>query len=130
MTELGLQAIYPKPATSQPGANHRIYPYLLRGMAVTVPNQVWSADITYIRLTGGFVYLVAILDWYSRKVLAWRLSNTLETTFCLACLDDAQPQPTPDLQHRSRHPVHQFGFHEPLSPRRDPDQYGWSGAGA
>ena len=89
MTELGLQAIYPKPATSQPCSNHRVYPYLLRGMAVTVPDQVWSTDITYIRLTGGFVYLVAILDWYSRKVLAWRLSNTLETTFCLACLDDA-----------------------------------------
>jgi putative transposase len=89
MAELGLQAIYPKPATSQPGADHRVYPYLLRGMAVTVPDQVWSADITYIRLTGGFVYLVAILDWYSRKVLAWRLSNTLETTFCLECLDEA-----------------------------------------
>jgi putative transposase len=89
MTELGLQAIYPKPATSQPGADHRVSPYLLRGMAVTVPDQVWSTDITYIRLTGGFVYLVAILDWYSRKVLAWRLSNTLETTFCLECLDEA-----------------------------------------
>ena len=89
MAELGLQAIYPKPATSQPGADHRVYPYLLRGMAVTVPDQVWSTDITYIRLTGGFVYLVAILDWYSRKVLAWRLSNTLETTFCLECLDEA-----------------------------------------
>ena len=89
MTELGLQAIYPKPATSQPSADHRVYPYLLRGMAVTVPDQVWSTDITYIRLTGGFVYLVAILDWYSRKVLAWRLSNTLETTFCLECLDEA-----------------------------------------
>lgn len=89
MAELGLQAIYPKPATSQPGADHRVYPYLLHGMAVTVPDQVWSTDITYIRLTGGFVYLVAILDWYSRKVLAWRLSNTLETTFCVECLDEA-----------------------------------------
>lgn len=89
MAELGLQVIYPKPATSQPGADRRVYPYLLREMAVTVPDQVWSTDITYIRLTGGFVYLVAILDWYSRKVLAWRLSNTLETTFCLECLDEA-----------------------------------------
>ena len=89
MTELGLQAIDPKPVTSPSCAAHRIYPYLLRGVAVTVPDQVWSTDITYIRLTGGFVYLVAILDWYSRKVLAWQLSNTLETTFCLECLEGA-----------------------------------------
>ena len=91
---------YPKPATSQPGADHRVYPYLLHGMAVTVPDQVWSTDITHIRLTGGFVYLVAILDWYSRKVLAWRLSNTLETTFCVECLDEALAHRLPnDLQH-------------------------------
>lgn len=89
MAELGLQAIYPKPATSRRQADHHVYPYLLRGVAVTAPDHVWSTDITYIRLTGGFGYLVAIVDWYSRKVLAWRLSNTLETTFCLDCLDEA-----------------------------------------
>ena len=89
MAEMGLQAIYPKPVTSRPHPDHQIYPYLLRGVAVTVPDQVWSTDITYLHLPGGFVYLVAILDWYSRKVLAWRLSNTLETRFCLDCLEDA-----------------------------------------
>lgn len=89
MTEMGLQAIYPKPATSTPHPDHQVYPYLLRGVTVTVPDHVWSTDITYIHLPGGFVYLAAILDGYSRKVLAWRLSNPLETRFCLDCLEDA-----------------------------------------
>jgi putative transposase len=89
MRQLGLAAIYPKPALSRPDPDHRVYPYLLRGVTVTRPDQVWSTDMTYIRLIGGFVYWVAILDGYSRKVLAWRLSNTLETQFCLNCLDDA-----------------------------------------
>jgi putative transposase len=89
MGQMGLVAIYPKPALSRPDADHRLYPYLLRGVTIAGPDHVWSTDITYIRLLTGFVYLAAILDWYSRKVLAWRLSNTLETSFCLACLDDA-----------------------------------------
>ena len=89
MRQMGLAAIYPKPALSCPDPDHRLYPYLLRGVTITGPDQVWSTDITYLRLLTGFVYLVAILDWYSRKVLAWRLSNTLETRFCLDCLDDA-----------------------------------------
>jgi putative transposase len=89
MSQLGLSAIYPKPRLSQPDPDHRLYPYLLRGVKVTRPDHVWSTDITYIRLSRGFVYLAAILDWYSRKVLAWRLSNTLETQFCLDCLEEA-----------------------------------------
>lgn len=89
MRQMGLAAIYPKPALSRANPDHRRYPYLLRGVTVTGPDHVWSTDITYIRLSRGFVYLVAILDWYSRKVLAWRLSNTLETHFCLDCLDEA-----------------------------------------
>jgi len=89
MQQMGLAAIYPKPALSRPDPDHRLYPYLLRGVTVTGPDHVWSTDITYIRLLRGFVYLAAILDWYSRKVLAWRLSNTLETRFCLDCLDEA-----------------------------------------
>lgn len=89
MHQMGLATIYPKPTLSRPNADHRRYPYLLRGTPVTGPDHVWSTDITYIRLTRGFVYLAAILDWYSRKVLAWRLSNTLETRFCLDCLDEA-----------------------------------------
>jgi len=89
MRQMGLAAIYPKPALSRPDPDHRVYPYLLRGVTITGPDHVWSTDITYLRLLGGFMYLVAILDGYSRKVLAWRLSNTLETRFCLDCLDEA-----------------------------------------
>jgi len=89
MSQLGLAAIYPKPQLSRPDPDHGLHPYLLRGVTITSPDQVWSTDITYIRLLTGFVYLAAILDWYSRKVLAWRLSNTLETQFCLDCLEDA-----------------------------------------
>jgi len=97
MRQMGLAAIYPKPALSRPDPDHRLYPYLLRGVAVTGPDQVWSTDITYIRLLRGFVYLAAILDWYSRKVLAWRLSNTLETRFCLDCLDEALRRGQPSI---------------------------------
>ena len=89
MRILGLAGMAPGPATSKPHPEHQVYPYLLRGVAVTRPNQVWSADITYIRLAHGFAYLVAIIDWYSRRVLAWRLSNTLEAGFCVDCLEDA-----------------------------------------
>lgn len=89
MRILGLAGMAPGPATSKPHPEHKIYPYLLRGVAVTRPNQVWSTDITYIRLAHGFAYLVAIIDWYSRRVLAWRLSNTLEAGFCVDCLEDA-----------------------------------------
>jgi len=97
MRQMGLAAIYPKPALSHPDPDHRLYPYLLRGVTVTGPDQVWSTDITYIRLLRGFVYLAAILDWYSRKVLAWRLSNTLETRFCLDCLDEALRRGQPSI---------------------------------
>ena len=97
MRQMGLAAIYPKPALSRPDPDHRLYPYLLRGVTVTGPDQVWSTDITYIRLLRGFVYLAAILDWYSRKVLAWRLSNTLETRFCLDCLDEALRRGQPSI---------------------------------
>lgn len=86
---LGLAAIYPKPNTSKPCPEHKIYPYLLKGVEVTRPNQVWSTDITYIRLTYGFCYLVAIIDWYSRAVLSWRLSNTLDAGFCIEALQEA-----------------------------------------
>jgi len=86
---LGLAGMAPGPNTSQPHPQHKVYPYLLRGLEVTQPNQVWSTDITYIRLARGFVYLVAIIDWYSRKVLAWRVSNTLDSSFCVECLESA-----------------------------------------
>lgn len=86
---MGLEAIYPKPRLSIPVPGHRIYPYLLRDLAIMHPNQVWSTDITYIRMARGFVYLTAIMDWFSRYVLAWRLSITLETDFCVEALDEA-----------------------------------------
>ncbi len=89
MRILGLAGTAPGPDTSRPHPRHKVYPYLLRGVAVTRPNQVWSTDITYIRLTHGFVYLVAVIDWYSRKVLSWRISNTLDTAFCVDCLEEA-----------------------------------------
>lgn len=89
MQTLGLAGMAPGPHTSKPHPQHKIYPYLLRGVDINRPNQVWSTDITYIRLPRGFVYLVAIIDWYSRKVLAWRLSNTMDASFCVDCLEAA-----------------------------------------
>lgn len=89
MRLMGLSAIYQKPNTSKPHPKHKIYPYLLRGMTIDTPNQVWCADITYVPMRRGFLYLVAIMDWSSRRVLSWRLSNTLEADFCVAALEDA-----------------------------------------
>ena len=89
MRQMGIMAIYPKPKTSRPGKGHRIYPYLLRGMTVHRPNQVWAADLTYVPMARGFLYLVAIMDWYSRKVLAWRVSNSLDSDFCVEALEEA-----------------------------------------
>ncbi len=88
MRIMGLVAIAPGPNTSRAHPEHKVYPYLLRGVAVVRPNQVWSTDITYIRLPRGFVYLVAIVDWYSRRVLGWRISNSMEATFCVDCLEE------------------------------------------
>src|SRR5215211_9333068 len=95
MQKMGLQAIYPKPRTSTAANDAKIYPYLLGAVAITRPNQVWSADITYVRMTQGFMYLVAVIDWYSRYVLAWQLSNTMEPTFCLVALERALEQGAP-----------------------------------
>ena len=89
MKLMGLSAIYQKPNTSKPHPAHRTYPYLLRGMTIDRPNQVWCTDISYIPMRHGFLYLVAIMDWASRKVLAWRLSNTMDTYFCVAALEEA-----------------------------------------
>ncbi len=89
MKRMGIQALYRRPNTSKPAPGHKVYPYLLRKLAVTRPNQVWAMDITYIPMARGFVYLVAVLDWFSRKVLAWRLSTTLETEPCVEALKEA-----------------------------------------
>lgn len=89
MQQMGLAGMAPGSNTSRPHPEHKIYPYLLRGVPVLRPNQVWSTDITYIRMPHGFAYLVAIIDWYSRRVLSWRLSNSMDAEFCVACLEDA-----------------------------------------
>lgn len=92
MRKMSLTGMAPGPNTSKGHPEHKVYPYLLRGVAVERPNQVWSTDITYVRLAGGFAYLVSIIDWYSRKVLSWRLSNSMDATFCVDCLEDALKQ--------------------------------------
>ena len=89
MRRMGVEAIYRKPNTSKPAPGHRIYPYLLRGLAITRPNQVWAMDITYIPMARGFVYLAAVVDWFSRRVLAWKLSITMEASFCIEALEEA-----------------------------------------
>ena len=89
MREMGIEAIYPKPNLSAPNLENRIYPYLLRGLKAARPNHIWGIDITYIRLQGGWMYLVAILDWHSRYVVSWELDQTLEMPFVLACVDNA-----------------------------------------
>ena len=97
MRLMGLMPIYQKPNTSRPAKDHKIWPYLLRGLRVDRPNQVWAADITYLPMRRGFLYLVAIIDWFTRKVLAWRISNTLDADFCVEALNEA---------------VHKFGVPE------------------
>jgi len=89
MREMGIRALYPRRRTSMPGKGHKIYPYLLKGMAITRANQVWASDICYIPMARGFMYLVAIMDWHSRRVLSWRVSNTLDTGFCIEALEEA-----------------------------------------
>ena len=89
MRVMGIEALVPRPSTSKPAPGHKIYPYLLRGLAIAEPNHVWAADITYIPMARGFLYLVAIIDWASRAVLAWRLSNTIDSRFCVEALEEA-----------------------------------------
>jgi putative transposase len=96
MRLMGLEAVYPKPKLSAPG-KHKVYPYLLRGVTISRVDQVWSTDITYVGLPGGFMYLVAVMDWYSRLVLSWGLSNTLDGSFCLEALEEALGRGKPEV---------------------------------
>ena len=89
MRLMGIEAVYPKPRTSRPHPEHHVYPYLLRNLTIDRPNQVWAADITYVPMARGFMYLVAVMDWHSRKILSWRLSNTLDSDFCIQALQEA-----------------------------------------
>jgi putative transposase len=97
MRVMGIEAVYPKPRLSQPGEGHKIYPYLLKGVEVTRVNQVWSTDITYIRMANGFVYVAAVMDWYSRYVLSWELSLTMELDFCVETLKRALRRGRPKI---------------------------------
>ena len=99
MRLMGIQAIYPKPNLSQPNKQHQVYPYLLKGLTIKEPNQVWGVDITYIRLNKSWLYLVAILDWFSRYVLSWRLSDNLMVGFCLEALTRALVKAIPDIHN-------------------------------
>ena len=92
MRRMAIETLYRKPNTSKPAPGHKIYPYLLRGLSITRPNQVWAMDITYIPMTRGFVYLAAVIDWFSRRVLSWRVSITMDTSFCIEALEDALRQ--------------------------------------
>lgn len=98
MRLMGLQTLYRRPRTTVPAPDHKVYPYLLRNLVINRPNQVWAADVTYLPMAKGFLYLVAIMDWYSRRVLAWRLSNTLAADFCVEALEEALRRfPTPEI---------------------------------
>jgi len=108
MRLMGLMPIYQRPNTSKAAKGHKIYPYLLRGLRVDRPNQVWCADITYVPMPQGYMYLVAIMDWYSRFVLAWALSNTLETAFCLWALERSFDHGQPKIMNTDRAPVRAF----------------------
>jgi len=99
MIEMGLEAIYPKPNLSKPAPEHKIYPYLLRGVVARYPDHIWGVDITYVRLLGGWMYLVAILDWYSRYIVSWEVDQTLEIGFVLTCLDRALEKTTPTISN-------------------------------
>lgn len=97
MQKMGLEAMAPKPSLSRPAPGHKKYPYLLKDVTIDRPNQVWSSDITYVPLRNGFLYLVGVMDWYSRHVLSWKLSNTMDVDFCLEALDEALDQGTPEI---------------------------------
>ncbi len=97
MRQMGLEAVYPRPRLSQAGPEHRVYPYLLRGMEIRRPDQVWSTDITYVPMRQGFMYLVAVMDWHSRYVLSWQLSNTMDVSFCLEALEEALGKRRPEI---------------------------------
>ncbi len=120
MKKMGIEALYKKPNTSRRHPAHPVYPYLLRKLAVTRPNQVWATDITYIPMARGFVYLIAIVDWFSRRVLSWRLSITLDTDFCIEAVQEA-------IHHRPGQPIQQIGIYPTAQGQRHRHQYGRTG---
>ncbi len=129
LRRMGIEALYRRPNTSKPAPGHRIYPYLLRGLLVDRPNQVWAMDITYIPMARGFVYLAAVVDWFSRRPLAWRLSITLEVEFCLDAVNVAltrHGKPEIFNTDQGSQAVHQRGVHRLAAGPRDRHQHGRS----
>ncbi len=123
MRAMGMNALYPGPNTSRAHHAHKVYPYLLRGLAIEGANQVWCADVTYLPMARGFVYLVAVMDWYSRKVLAWRLSNTLDADFCVEALNEALARHgAPEIFNTD-----QGCLHRRTQSARHPNQHGRQG---
>ena len=115
MRQMGLRALYPRPRTSHPGQGHKIYPYLLKDVSIERPNQVWATDICYIPMAQGSMYLVAIMDWATRRVLSWRVSNTMDSDFCVEALEALRR--AGDIQHRPGGAIHVCGVYErPQSP--------------
>jgi len=114
MRLMGIEALGPKPRTTKPASGHKIYPYLLRDLTIERPNQVWAADITYIPIGRGFLYLVAVIDWASRAVLSWRLSNTMDASFCVAALEEALARHgKPEIFNTDQgQPIHRRGIHQ------------------
>src|SRR5213083_1306550 len=134
MRRMGIEALYRRPRTTTPEPGHKIYPYLLRGMEITRPNQVWAMDITYIPMARGFVYLAVVLDWATRRVLSWRLSITMEAAFCVETLEDALARHgRPEIsarceassrQHRPGFAVHRLSFYRPARQQGHRHQHG------
>ena len=130
MAMMGLEAIFPRPRTTIAATDARVYPYLLRDRELTRVDEVWSSDITYVPMRHGFMYLTAVIDWYSRYVLSWRLSNTLEGRFCLEALEEALSRGRPEIFNTdSGVAVHGAGVHRPPGGGRDRGEPGRSGAG-
>ena len=125
MKRMGIEALCRKPNTSKPKPGHKVYPYLLRNLAVTRPNQVWAIDITYVPMAKGFVYLVAVVDWFSRRVLAWRLSITMEVGFCIEAVEEAIGRyGCPEIFNSDSKPVHIDRVHAAPERSKHRDQHG------
>ena len=129
MKRMGIEALYRRPRTTKPEPGHKIHPYLLRGMQITRPNQVWAMDITYIPMARGFVYLAVVLDWATRRVLSWRLSITMEAAFCVETLRGrpGSSWQAGNLQHGPGLAVHRLGLHRPARQQRHRHQHGRQG---
>ena len=124
MRRMGIEALYRRPRTTKPEPGHKIYPYLLRGMEIVRPNQVWAMDITYIPMARGFVYLAVVLDWFSRRVLSWDVSITMEAAFCVETLAGGSSRKAGHLQYRPGFAVHWLGLHGRARHQRHCDQHG------